>query len=38
MKSMLVPDTKALVWLAIGLFVLPKVLSKVGVSIPGTGA
>lgn len=35
MPSVLKPDAKALVWLAIGLLVVPRVASKLGVSIPG---
>lgn len=35
MKSLLTPDMKALVWLAIGFIVLPKVAGKLGVSLPG---
>lgn len=36
MPSILKPDMKAVVWLAIGLLVVPVVASKLGVSIPGT--
>ncbi len=35
MPSILKPDAKSLLWLALGAVVLPKVLSKVGVSLPG---
>lgn len=34
MPSVLKPDMKSLVWLAIGAVVLPKVLARVGVSLP----
>lgn len=34
MKSMLRPDAKALVWLALGFFVAPKVLGKLNISLP----
>lgn len=36
--SMLKPYSTLLVGIALGIFVVPRVLSKVGVSIPGAGA
>lgn len=35
MPTVLKPDMKAIVWLAIGLLVVPRIAGKLGVSIPG---
>lgn len=35
MGTVLKPDLKAVVWLALGFLVLPRVLEKLNVSLPG---